>query len=613
MKPLIRICIIILCSLTIISALSGCNGSADEESKPSSVEITDTEQSKPELNTTTDTEGSKPELDGTVNVKESRTYPNGMTASEKSKVVLVTSKLCDQITLLDEEIGSIYEIDLLKSSSYDPSKPASLYLVHGAGFNEIQVKALNDYLNSKAPQTLLAIINSADKKEAAAEANRDFVENPQAYQAFLTDNMLGWLCENYKIDTDNICFAGYETAGYFTAFLLHNSNSVANYLLVNPELSKRTEKLDISEREAAFFTGGNTTLSANVCIFRSEDDRKILSFKKTEDWIKALNEHNYQGLTINNTIMAGAGHNTIDCEALLRGICYFDKMEYSDKEASCVDASKAMTTAEMESITIGKLSKEHEFYKEVIGIDPDCAEYISEIKMYDEEINDSFIIHVSLPPNYDKSKSYPLVLMTDGIWRLSDHPELHKLMISDEVEDVILVSVGYPNGYDYFRIRERDLLRQPDLFLQYLTENLVPYLYDNYSVDTSRTTLTGHSYGGYWALYALYHSDTIGKDTFANYYIGSPSFQATTSNAIMTEFEDWFYERKQALPYSVYVTVGGDEEPHFISLIEGRLNDIKKHTYEGLTMKYELLDGYNHNTVFKPSIKNALKLFYGSK
>lgn len=95
------------------------------------------------------------------------------------------------------------------------------------------------------------------------------------------------------------------------------------------------------------------------------------------------------------------------------------------------------------------------------------------------------------------------------------------------------------------------MLQQPDLYLQFLTENLVPYLYDNYPVDTAKTTLTGHSYGGYWGLYALYHSDTIGKETFAYYYIGSPSFQARTNNAIMTDLEDWYYERKQSLPYTV--------------------------------------------------------------
>ncbi len=438
MKQLKRL--LIICSLTLISVMSGCSGITKEKSK---------------------------------------SYQIGMTDTEKSKVIAENTELGERITLFDEEIGAAYEINLIKSSSYDPSKEASFFLIQGSTFHEIQLIALRDYLNSNATQTLIAIINNGNDRESTAEANRDFVEDAQAYQSFLTNNLLGWVCDNYKIDRNDICFAGYKTAGYFAAYLLHTGNGVANYLIINPELNKRTDSLDILTREETFFTEGNTTLSAKVCLFRSEDDQYTLASKKTDQWISTLTERAYKGLTINSEVLAGAGHNIIDCEALLRGICYFSQKEYSDNEASCVAASKAMTKAERESITVGKLSQDHEFYKEVIGIDPGTAEYINEIVMYDEEINDNFVIHVSLPPSYDETKSYPLVLMTDGVWRLSDHPELRKLMISGEVEDVILASVGYPNGYDYFSIRERDLLEQPDLYLQFLVENLMPYLCDN--------------------------------------------------------------------------------------------------------------------------------------
>jgi enterochelin esterase-like enzyme len=246
----------------------------------------------------------------------------------------------------------------------------------------------------------------------------------------------------------------------------------------------------------------------------------------------------------------------------------------------------------------------------VVGIDAECAEYINEICLYDEETNDDFVVHVSLPPNYDESKKYPLVVMTDGVWRLSDHPQLRPLMVSGQVEDVILVSVGYPNGYDYLTIRERDLLDQPDIYLQFLIENLMPYLCETYRVDVGRVTLTGHSYGGYWGVYALFHSDTIGKNTFANYYIGSPSYQAVTNKAYGTDFDNWYYERSQELNCSVYVTVGGDEEAGFIGMIDRGIDGIVKHGYEGLQLEYEVIDDYDHNTVFKPSIKNTLVKFY---
>ena len=566
--------LLIICSLAVISMISGCSG---------------------------------------INGENNKSEFYGMTDFEKSKVIVEDTELGERIILYDEEIKASYEINLLKSSSYDASMDASFFLVQGTTFHEGQLTALKDYIDSNATQTLIAIINTGNDCDAITLAKRDFIKDAQAYQAFLTDNLLWWVCSNYKIDKNNICFAGYRTAGYFASYLLLNGNSIANYIMINPELNKKTDKLDIITREETFFTQGNTSLSANIYLLRSEDDQKGFDSPKTDQWINILTERAYKGLKINDEILAGAGHNTIDCEALLRGICYFSQKEYGYKETSCTAASKTLSRTERESITVGKLSIEHEYYEKMVKKDPDIEEYIIELVLYDEEIKDSFVIHVSLPPSYNETSNYPVVLMTDGVWRLNDHSELRKLMLSGEVENVILASVGYPNGYDYLSIRERDFLMQPDLYLQFITENVMPYLCDNYRVDTARTTLVGHSYGGYWGLYALFHSDTIGKASYANYYIGSPSFQASTNFAYINDFENWFYERKQTLDCSVYVTVGGDEEQPFIRLIEHNLDTIKEHNYSGLTLEHEVIEGYNHNTVFGPSIKNTLLRFYGLK
>ena len=534
------------------------------------------------------------------------TYTNGMTDTEKSKVRVEETDLGERITLYDEELDLNCEITLLMSSSYEASLGAELYLVQGTTFNDTELSALKAYLDAQAPQVLLAITDNI-----GVEGAQVFVEEAQAYQRFVTGNLLGWMSENYALNTEDICFVGYGDAGYFAAYLLYTNTFAGNYLMINPEMHKTTDDIVITLREEAYFEEGNPSLPANIYLLRSGDDQRTYAFSVADQWVSALTEHAYEGLTIENSIIAGGGHNVVDCEALLRGICHFEGKQYGETEQACVDASKAMTQAEKDSIKVGKLSPEHEFYEEVVSLDPECATYINEIIIYDEEINDEFVVHVTLPPKYDETKRYPLVLMTDGVWRLSDHPELRPLMRSGEVENVILVSVGYPNGYDYRTIRERDLLRQPDLYLQFLTENLMPYLCENYSVDEERLTLTGHSYGGYWGIYALFHSDTIGKDTFAYYYIGSPSFQASTNQAYGGDFVKWYNDRSQSLDCDVYVTVGGDEEAPFISFIERHIDDIKKRAFEGLTLEYEVIEDYNHNNVFKPSIRNTLVMFYG--
>ena len=133
--------------------------------------------------------------------------------------------------------------------------------------------------------------------------------------------------------------------------------------------------------------------------------------------------------------------------------------------------------------------------------------------------------------------------------------------------------------------------------MHFIVDNLIPYLEEIYSVNPENMTLTGHSLGGYWAYYALFH-------------IGSPSMWANTGGKFMSTYEDEYYNRTQTLNANVYVTVGADEDKNFIFSIENFYNDLQERNYSGLNLTYEKIEGYDHNTVFKPSIKNTLLMFY---
>lgn len=266
---------------------------------------------------------------------------------------------------------------------------------------------------------------------------------------------------------------------------------------------------------------------------------------------------------------------------------------------------------EAESITLGQLSPDHIYYSEVVGMDADAANYIQELTIYDKEIDDTFVVHISLPPNYDEAKEYPLVVMTDGVWRLSDHPQLRQLMINGEMEEVILVSIGYPNDYDYRTIRERDLVEKPGDFLHFIVDNLLPYLSETFSVSEENTTLAGHSYAGYFAYYVLFHSDVLGRPVFENYYIGSPSMQAHTGSQYISNYEEKYYANQDVLSANLYITVGSREDTVFVEGVSQFVTQLQERNYENLLIQYEVIEDYDHDTVFKPSIHNAMLLFYG--
>jgi hypothetical protein len=275
--------------------------------------------------------------------------------------------------------------------------------------------------------------------------------------------------------------------------------------------------------------------------------------------------------------------------------------------------SPELLPEERASIVLGKLSPEHEYYQEVTTLDPECADYIQELSIYDAEINDTFVVHISLPPDYQEDQKYPMVVMTDGVWRLSDHPELRPMMVDGEIEPVILVSIGYPNGYKYRDIRSRDLVDEAESYLHFIVDNLVPYLSEIFPVDSENMTLTGHSLGGFWTIFAMFNNDTIGKNTFKNFYIGSPYFPAKTKNMHIEDIEKAYFARKKDLDYNVYISVGGEEGKGYIPPLNAFVGLLEGRNYEGLVMEYDIIEGHGHNTVFKPSIRNVLRMFYGTE
>jgi predicted alpha/beta superfamily hydrolase len=543
------------------------------------------------------------------NNENARTYSNLMTEKELSAIVIDdngTNKKA--VTFFDEEINDSYIIDITAPADYDKSKTLPLMIVLGSKIRDIEYQALHEFMSLHDYNIIVATLRNSDENTINKSESRDFIDKPSDFGGFLTGNVLGWICENYNINTNKVIITGYDKGGYFLVHELLTKNSYSNYLIVNPDpLSNK-----LTEKAQEHLQAEKKPLLAKVCFINSGDNCTNQGYPIADKIMEEIATLDYKDLQTQKSVLDGQGYNTIWCEALIRGLCNLNGWEFGNKEAEIVEKSKQMTALEKDSIKISELSSDHMYYTEVVEFDPNSAQYIQELTIYDEEIGDTFKVHISLPPDYDATKSYPLMLMTDGIWRLSDHPELRKLMINEEIEDIILVSVGYPNDYDVHTIRERDLVTQPDLYLQFLVENLVPYLCEHYKVNTQNMTLTGHSYGGYWGLYSLFHSDTIGGNKFSNYYIGSPSLQCYTVGNKIGVFEEHYYKRSKKLNCNIYMTIGSLEN-RFKDPVANFMNQLESRKYEGLDLEYEIIEGYDHNTVFKPSIANTVKRFYGTK
>ena len=229
---------------------------------------------------------------------------------------------------------------------------------------------------------------------------------------------------------------------------------------------------------------------------------------------------------------------------------------------------------------------------------------VDEISIFDEELSKDFIVHVTLPPDYDKDKTYPVFFLTDGIWRFGNCPELRKCMENGEAAPVILVSLYYSyNITDPDQgMRYEDLVINRELLLDFITDNLMPYLCENYNIDCENSTLYGHSDGGVFSHYALFNSDKYENQPFGHYIIGSPAFwglnhyneyEGISNDIYMNDYG--YFDRNKTLNKTVFLCAGSQEDPDYAD----NYREGDDTTLEGAAKLKERLESHNADLTYK--------------
>ena len=229
---------------------------------------------------------------------------------------------------------------------------------------------------------------------------------------------------------------------------------------------------------------------------------------------------------------------------------------------------------------------------------------VDEIYFYDEELDRSFVVHVTLPPNYDKDKTYPVFFLTDGIWRFGNCPELRKCMENGEAAPVILVSLYY--SYDVTDpdqwMRYNDLVIERDKLLDFITDNLMPYLCENYNIDCANSTLYGHSDGGVFTHNAVFNSDRYENQPFGHYIIGSPALWGLyhynldnnmTNDDVLNDYG--YFDRNETLNKSIFLCAGSLEDPDY----EHYYREGDDTTLEGVAKLKERFEAHDVDLTYK--------------
>ena len=195
---------------------------------------------------------------------------------------------------------------------------------------------------------------------------------------------------------------------------------------------------------------------------------------------------------------------------------------------------------------------------------------VTEYTFYDEELDRKLVVHVAFPKGYENtSEPLPALVLTDAVWRFNDIAKLLKEMEEGRAQPQILISIGQDYAICNSDNVERAALfcEGKDKFLDFITDNLMPYLGEKYAIDYENSTLFGHSLGGVFAHYALCNSDLYENQPFGCYIIGSPAFWSPYSRE-MSDYEqqanDYGYlDRNATVNKRVLITAGSEEDEDY--------------------------------------------------
>lgn len=252
-----------------------------------------------------------------------------------------------------------------------------------------------------------------------------------------------------------------------------------------------------------------------------------------------------------------------------------------------------------------------------------------------KHVGASFAVRVLLPPTIPgENRRFPVVYMTDatGDMIVSD-TTLRLLMLSDTPR-FIAVGIGYPDAPSYFQtmvVRQRDLAPVPDRdertdapfagtltaatrsgraaqFLDFIRDELIPFIDARYPTVPNERTYAGHSLGGLFGCYTLFTH----PDTFTRYIIGSPSLY--WGDEVIFRMERDYAASHRNLHARVFVGAGaledGAENP-MVRNIRRLESQLRARSYPGLTLTTQVFPDETHLSVWNTNLLRGLITVFG--
>jgi hypothetical protein len=220
-------------------------------------------------------------------------------------------------------------------------------------------------------------------------------------------------------------------------------------------------------------------------------------------------------------------------------------------------------------------------------------------------VGQHYYIKVRLPKKYfETAGSYPVLYLLDGDHAFAMATDIVQYLIyGQHIPDLIIVSPAYGSkdtpDHGGTNMRNRDLLPYPTTwsktppggagFLQFLEQELMPFVASHYRVDGSDQTLAGYSLGALLVLYALFQKPGLFRRMIAVDGIDDSGL----------EMEEVFSQAHVTLPVRLFLSSGEDD-------MSGLADRLAKRGYAGLTVEHEQLNRAGHFTVGAEGLTKGL-------
>lgn len=233
-------------------------------------------------------------------------------------------------------------------------------------------------------------------------------------------------------------------------------------------------------------------------------------------------------------------------------------------------------------------------------------------------------IYVKLPAGYfdkeNEEKAYPVLYLNDG-------PHTFKVAAGvthfRRMNKAIVIGISFAHGENGQYSRVRDLTPELDesweryktggavKYLEFIEEELIPFVETRYRANPSRRILSGHSLGGSFGAWVLLTRPQL----FSSYILTSPSLWFKSE--MIFDLEEEYAKEHKSLNANIFMATGALETPkkgHMLNdMVDGHqrfIERLRSRDYKGIHIEDEVVNGTDHYSTFPIGLTKGLRWIY---